>query len=176
VNVIRRVLITTVTTKDEEQKVIETLDITTNNCLAVSMEIKWKTEMNQVQQLQIGVYMTHVNLLPGHMGIVQFSAMCAAYRANNFMTVVQFGECLRDRASDKFTAKAHGWFEAARAKGTNAHEIECNPRNPFTVCAVSFRPGYRGTQSVLTSRSRSARFASYLRSELIVQDFEFPGL
>jgi coatomer protein complex subunit alpha (xenin) len=98
VGIIRRVLVTTVSTKDEEQRVLEALETAKNYCLAVSMELKRKTEASAARGLEIALYMTHVRLAPPHLRIVLHSAMRAAIKAENFLSTVSAATRLLDLA------------------------------------------------------------------------------
>jgi hypothetical protein len=64
---IQRVLVARVSTRDEERKVIDTLDVARNDCLAASIKTKIETEANADRKIEFTVDLTHVKLESAHL-------------------------------------------------------------------------------------------------------------
>jgi coatomer protein complex subunit alpha (xenin) len=180
--IMKRVLITTVSTREEEQKVFEVIEIAKNYCLAVSMELKRKTEQNPARNLEIALYMTHLVLAPAHLRIVLHSAMRAAVKAKNFLNVVSVGSRLIDLSpTEKVADQARAAVTAALTHNTNALQVKYDPRNPFSVCAGSVTPIRRGDPSVACPLCKSVYSPTFkgqvcLVCELSEVGADCPGL
>jgi coatomer protein complex subunit alpha (xenin) len=165
--IMKRVLVSTVATKEDEQKILEVLDIAKNYCLAVSMELQRKTETNATRKLEIALYMTHLKLAAPHLRIVLHSAMRAALQAGNYVTAIGLAQRLVQLdPPQKVLEQARAAITTASAKNTNALTIEYSEQT-FNVCARSLKPLYRGKPSVFCPLCKSV-YAPAFKGQLCV--------
>ena len=150
VNIIRRGMLASVQTKEEEQKVLDTINIAMKYALGVSMEISRKTETDTARGIEYAAYFTHVGLLPSHERLALQSAMRVCMKAKNYLTAKPIIQRLLDLSPpEKVANMARTHLSVAAKNATNAYQIDYNERNPFVVCAVSMKPIYRGKQSIV---------------------------
>jgi hypothetical protein len=85
-DIIRRVLVATVSTRDEERKVIDTLDVARNDCLAASIKTKIETGANAARKIEFAVYLTHVKLESAHLQLALLFAIQVTLTNKNYLT------------------------------------------------------------------------------------------
>ena len=143
-------MLASVQTKEEEQKVLDTINIAMKYGLGVSMEISRKTETDTARGIEYAAYFTHVGLLPSHERLALQSAMRVCMKAKNYLTAKPIIQRLLDLSPpEKVANMARTHLSVAAKNATNAYQIDYNERNPFVVCAVSMKPIYRGKQSIV---------------------------
>ncbi|KAH0787356.1 Coatomer, alpha subunit [Histomonas meleagridis] len=143
--IIHKVMLLTVNTHEEEQKLLEIIDIAKNYCLAVNLETTRKTESNQARAIELALYLTHLKLIPSHLRIVLQSAMRVTMRAGNYLSAKTVCSRLLNLAPPEKVAKqAQTALALIQQKGTNQYNVEYDERNPFEICALSMKPIYRG--------------------------------
>ena len=149
INAIRRSIVSTVSTKEESQKISDFINVAMNYALGVSMEIERKSESNLSRSLELAVYFTHVKLLPSHELLALQSSMRLAMKLKNFITAKSLIQRLLDLSPpEKIAAPAKQYLQTAISNPSNELEIDYNDRNPFVVCSKSHKPIYRGKSSV----------------------------
>ena len=148
--IIHRAMLASVQTKEEEQKVMDTIKIAMKYDLGVTMELARKSETDPARGIEFAVYFTHVGLLPSHERLALQSAMRVCIKAHNYVTAKPIIQRLLDLAPpEKVANTARQQLAIAMQKQSNAHQIDYNERNPFVVCAVSMKPIYRGKPSIV---------------------------
>jgi coatomer protein complex subunit alpha (xenin) len=147
--IIRRVLVATVSTRDKERKVIETLDVARNYCLAVSIEMKRQTEANTTRKIELAVYLTHVRLEAVHLHLVLQLAMKVAIEKKNYLTAKSIITRFLDLSPPiKQAELAQRKLAQVQANATNAVQIDYDDRIAFSICGMSMKPIYRGKASI----------------------------
>lgn len=148
--VIRRVVTATVVTKEDEQKVLDTLSIATKYATGCALEIARKSESDTARALELAVYFTHVGLARSHERLALQSAVRAAMKAQNYLTAKSLITRLLDlEPGEKVAQSARNSLDTASRINTNALNINYNERNPFVVDVVSMTPIYRGKPSLV---------------------------
>jgi len=110
------------------------------------IEKKRKATTDKKAQTELAAYFTHVNLEPMHLCLTLRQAMSMNVKLKNFALASSFARRLLElNPSAKFAADARKVVAAAEQNNTNQVELSYDEKNPFTVCAESFVPLYRGT-------------------------------
>ena len=147
-SILRKVLIASVATREEEQKIAETIEVARNYCLAVALETKRKAETDPARALELAVYLTHIQLAPSHLKLVLQSAMRVALKSNDLLTARSIiTRLLQLQPNEKVASQCQMAMSKISSNPTNTHTIEYDERNPFNVCAMSMKPIYRGKSS-----------------------------
>ena len=147
-SILRKVLIASVATREEEQKIAEIIEVARNYCLAVALETKRKSETDPARALELAVYLTHVQLAPSHLKLVLQSAMRVALKSNDLLTARSvITRLLQLSPNEKIAKQCQMAMAKIQNNPTNTHTIEYDERNPFNVCAMSMKPIYRGKSS-----------------------------
>jgi len=103
------------------------------------------------QQLELSAYFTHCNLQPAHLALALNLAMTQSYKGGNFINAAAFARRVLElpslnHQSDIFS-KAQLVLKNSEQKARNAHALNYDERNPFTIDCKSLKPIYRGSPS-----------------------------
>eukprot|EP00657_Telonema_sp_P-1_P009167 TRINITY_DN3340_c0_g1_i6.p1 TRINITY_DN3340_c0_g1~~TRINITY_DN3340_c0_g1_i6.p1 ORF type:complete len:1213 (-),score=418.95 TRINITY_DN3340_c0_g1_i6:266-3904(-) len=98
---------------------------------------------------ELAAYFTHFNLEPKHLVLALRQAMLLNFKAKNLVSAGSFAKRLLElNPSPKFAQEATKVHQASSSAESNAIQMDYDERNPFTVCAGSMKPIYRGNPSV----------------------------
>ena len=138
------------TTEAAEAK--ELIGIVVEYILGLQIELKRKevaaTDPSQVARIaELSAYFTHCNLQPAHVQLTLRSAMNNAVKLKNFGAAYNFGRRLLDLAPKPEIAQTTQRVLQLCEQNALRDEftIDYDERNPFVICAASFKPIYRGT-------------------------------
>ncbi|EAY21451.1 cotamer alpha, putative [Trichomonas vaginalis G3] len=146
---IRRVIVTSVQTKEEEQKILDCLHIATKYAIGCLLELTRKSETDPTRNLELAVYFTHVGLARSHERLTLQSAVRMAMKYHNYLTAKSLISRLLDlEPNEKIAGQARASLEQANKVGTNALNINYNERNPFFIDVIGKTPIYRGKPSI----------------------------
>jgi len=130
----------------------ELISIVIEYILGLQIEMKRKettaADPTQVQRIaELGAYFTHCNLQPGHVLLTLRSAMNSAVKLKNFGQAYNFGRRLLDLAPKPDIAQTTQRVLQLCEQNALKDEftIDYDERNPFVICAASYKPIYRGT-------------------------------
>jgi len=150
IGLIRKSTMASVNTKEEMQKILDSINTAMNYSLGVQMEIMRKTENDPGRLIELAVYFTHVKMIASHERLTLQSAMRVAMKYKNHITAKPIIQRLLDLSpAEKIATPARQALQTVNSNLKNEIEIEYNERNPFIVCAVSKKPIYRGKSSVM---------------------------
>lgn len=113
-----------------------------------------KTPAGAIRVAELAAYFSHCNLLPVHVQLTLRSAMAIAIKMKNFATAYNMARRLLDlNPKPDIVEKAQQALEVCEQGGLKDESplVDYDERNPFVVCASSFKPIYRGNSSVSCS-------------------------
>ena len=104
---------------------------------------------------ELAAYFTHMRLQPVHLMLTLRTAMNLLFKLKNYRTAASMARRLlelgpKPDVATKTRQVLHACEKAVKAaedggSGTGDHDpIDYSEHNPFTVCAASYRPIYRG--------------------------------
>eukprot|EP00656_Telonema_subtile_P053056 TRINITY_DN755_c0_g5_i1.p1 TRINITY_DN755_c0_g5~~TRINITY_DN755_c0_g5_i1.p1 ORF type:complete len:1221 (+),score=445.38 TRINITY_DN755_c0_g5_i1:103-3765(+) len=97
---------------------------------------------------ELAAFFTHFNLEPKHLVLALRQAMLLNFKAKNLMSAASFSKRLLElNPPPKFAQEATKVLQASGSAESNALQMDYDERNPFTVCAGSMKPVYRGNPS-----------------------------
>jgi len=99
---------------------------------------------------ELAAYFTHFNLEPKHLVLALRQAMLLHYKAKNHLCAAAFSKRLLElNPPPRFGQEATKVLQASgQSSDGNAMQMDYDERNPFTVCAASMKPIYRGNPSI----------------------------
>jgi len=139
-----------VETKQETTEAIQLLGICKEYMVGLQMEIERKTQPKQTPEQQkrlceMAAYFTHCNLQPVHLVLTLRTALNLAFKIKNFKTAASFARRLLELGPKPDVAQqTRKILQACDKNPTNAVSMNYDELNPFTICAVSYTPLYRG--------------------------------
>lgn len=99
--------------------------------------------------LQLAAYFTHCNLQPIHQVLTLRTAMTLAYKMKCFKTAGAFARRLLELGPKPEVAQyTRKILQACDQTPNDAVQLNYDEHNPFTICAYSFTPIYRGKPEV----------------------------
>jgi len=137
-------------TKQETTEALQLLGICKEYIVGLQMEIQRKTLPKQTAEQQkrlceMAAYFTHCNLQPVHLVLTLRTALNLAFKVKNFKTAASFARRLLELGPKPDVAQqTRKILQACDKNPTNAVSMNYDELNPFTICAVSFTPLYRG--------------------------------
>uniref|UniRef100_UPI00398F0CAA coatomer subunit alpha n=1 Tax=Pristiophorus japonicus TaxID=55135 RepID=UPI00398F0CAA len=138
---------------DNKQEVAEAQQLITicrEYIVGLSMEIERKklpkaTLDQQKRICEMAAYFTHCSLQPVHMILVLRTAVNLLFKLKNFKTAASFaGRLLELGPKPDVGQQTRKILAACEKTPTDAHQLNYDMHNPFDICAVSYKPIYRG--------------------------------
>ena len=100
------------------------------------------------RSLELAAYFTHCELQPGHQILTLRTAANLAFKMQNFKTAMSFGRRLLNLGPRPEVASiVRKILQASERNPVDAIELSYDEHNPFSVCAWSYVPIYRGKPS-----------------------------
>ena len=144
-DIMHHVAVAVVSTREEEQKLLDSLETAKTYYLAVTLEMTRKSEPEGARHIELATYLTYLKLIPSHIRLVLQSAMRVLTKGGNFLTCKIICQRLLDMGPNEKVAKqAQQILMICNQKASNRYEIDFDERNPFVVCAMTMKPIYRG--------------------------------
>lgn len=111
---------------------------------------------------ELAAYFTHFNLEPKHLVLALRQAMLLNFKAKNLVSASSFAKRLLElNPSPKLAQEATKVLQATGAAESNALKMDYDERNPFTVCAGSMKPIYRGNPAISCAFCGAQYFPQY---------------
>jgi len=139
-----------VDTKQELTEAQQLLNICKEYMVGLNMEIARKelpkaTAAQQQRLCEMAAYFTHCNLQPVHLVLTLRTALNLAFKIKNFNTAASFARRLLELGPKPEVAQqTRKILQACDKNTTNAVKLQYDELNPFTICAISYTPLYRG--------------------------------
>jgi coatomer protein complex subunit alpha (xenin) len=151
--VLRKIPFVVCTTKPQLNDLRKLLAICREYVLAMCVELHRREEAKSQpvssRVCELAAYFTHFNIEPKHLVLALRQAMLLNFKAKNLVSASSFAKRLLElNPSPKFTQEATKVHQASAKAESNALQMDYDDRNPFTVCAGSLKPIYRGNPSV----------------------------
>lgn len=160
--------LTLVKTKPEATKGSEMIAVCKEYILGLQMELYRKTLpkedlQDQRRSLELAAYFTHCSMNPAHLMLALRTAMNLSYRLGYFKNATGFCRRLLELGpSGDLVAQTRKLLKASENQNDSAAEkLEYDEHNPFTVCAKSYKPIYRGKPGVQCSFCGAAYMPEY---------------
>ncbi|KAJ3234584.1 hypothetical protein HDU81_001312 [Chytriomyces hyalinus] len=150
VNIIQSLLFTVASRRSESDEIQQLLVVAREYILGLKMELSRRDPSTAPKRaIELAAYFTHCQLQPLHLQLVLSSAMTAAYKYKNFNTACQFARRLLEMGpSQAMALKARKLLAACENNQNDEITLDYNQHNPFSVCAASYTPIYRGSPSL----------------------------
>lgn len=152
--ILRSVPLLLVQTRKDESEARELINICRNYILGLKMETERKslpksTPVEQKRVCELAAYFTHCNLQPKHQILTLRAALNMFFKAKNYKTASAFGRRLVELGPDPEVAQqARKILQACANNLQDEFTINYDEHNPFTICAFSFTPIYRGKPEI----------------------------
>ncbi|KAG9287253.1 hypothetical protein G9A89_008883 [Geosiphon pyriformis] len=153
-SILHAILLVVVSKKSEIDEVNQLIEVCREYIIGLSMEqVRRKLSLENPEStkrsLELAAYFTHCQLQPAHLQLSLRSAMSLSNRAKNCLTASTFARRLLELAPPPQVATQARQIQSVCDK-TPRDEIplDYDQYNPFVVCAISYKPIYRGSASV----------------------------
>lgn len=157
----RALLLTTLLLSvDSKQEILEAkqlLEVCREYVLGLVMEIDRKglpkeSVEEAKRSAELAAYFTHIHLQPVHLMLTLRTAMNLLFKLKNYATAASMARRLLELGPKPDVATKTRQVLLACEKATNSsssgsgdeHPLNYSEHNPFTVCAASYTPIYRG--------------------------------
>lgn len=148
-SILHAVPLLVVESRKEVDDVKELATVARDYCVALRVELQRKALKDDPEQAvraaELAAYFTHCNLQPVHLALSLRGAMTVFFKLKNFATAAGFARRLLE-LSPPATAATQAKQVLAACEKTPRDEVQVayDARNPFTVCAATLAPIYRG--------------------------------
>eukprot|EP00884_Botryococcus_braunii_P010188 jgi/Botrbrau1/19170/Bobra.0077s0079.1 len=148
-NLLAVIPLTVVDTRREVDELKELISIAKEYNIGLRCELERKSSTEPNRQAELAAYFTHAKLQPGHAVLSLRSAMILFYKLKNFSTAATFCRRLLEmNAPQKISEQARQVLAACEKSPVDAVQLNYDPRNPFTICSITFTPIYQGNKFV----------------------------
>lgn len=143
-----------VDTKQEITEAQNLLRVCKEYVVGISMELYRKglgksSAEEQQRSLELAAYFTHCELQPGHQILTLRTAVNLAFKMKNYKMAMSFGRRLLNLGPRPEVAQnIRKVVQACEKNPVDEMSIQYDEHNPFTVCASSYVPIYRGKPEV----------------------------
>lgn len=105
-----------------------------------------KSSLEEQKRLcEMAAYFTHCNLQSVHQILTLRTALNMFFKLKNFKTAGSFARRLLELGPRPEVAQqARKILQACELQPTDEHALEYDEHNPFTICAYTFKPIYKG--------------------------------
>uniref|UniRef100_A0A2M3YZ37 Coatomer subunit alpha n=1 Tax=Anopheles braziliensis TaxID=58242 RepID=A0A2M3YZ37_9DIPT len=139
-----------VDTRQELAEAQQLLTICREYVVGLQMETERKilpktTQEEQKRICELAAYFTHVNLQPVHQILTLRTALNLFFKLKNYKTAASFARRLLELGPRPEVAQqTRKILQACEVNEVNEHSLLYDEHNPFTICAVTYKPIYRG--------------------------------
>lgn len=153
-NILLSILFLSVDSREQIQECKQLLDICREYILGVSMEIERKslpkeTVADQIRSCEMAAYFTHIHLQPVHAILTLRTASTLFFKLKNFVTAGSFARRLLELGpKPEVATQTRRILQSCEKANTDEHQLNYSEHNPFSVCAASYTPIYRGKPEV----------------------------
>jgi len=169
--------------KDDEKEVRAVLAACREYKLAVRLMLTLRTgdQEDKARQMELAAYMTHCALEPAHLLLALNSAMRTAFKHQNYITAAGFARRLLElpEANSAKNAKLLGdakkVLTLSEQQARNAVKVDYDDRTPFSLCAGSLAPLYRGAEVVRSPYCGATYAASFKGSVCVIDGLSVVG-
>lgn len=139
-----------VETRQEIAEAQQLLQICKEYILGLKMETARKelpksTLEEQKRLCEMAAYFTHCNLQPVHQILTLRTALNLFFKLKNYKTAASFARRLLELGPRPEVAQqARKILQACDKNPVDEHQLQYDEHNPFSLCARTFRPIYRG--------------------------------
>lgn len=143
-----------VDTKQEVSEAQNLLRVCKEYVVGISMELYRKglgkaSPEDQKRSLELAAYFTHCELQPGHQILTLRTAVNLAFKMKNYKMAMSFGRRLLNLGPRPEVAQnIRKVVQACEKNPVDEMIVQYDEHNPFTVCASSYVPIYRGKPEV----------------------------
>jgi coatomer protein complex subunit alpha (xenin) len=136
---------------------------------------------DKARQMELAAYMTHCALEPAHLLLALNSAMRTAFKHQNYITAAGFARRLLElpEANSAKNAKLLGdakkVLTLSEQQARNAVKVDYDDRTPFSLCAGSLAPLYRGAEVVRSPYCGATYAASFKGSVCVIDGLSVVG-
>lgn len=100
---------------------------------------------DQKLSCELAAYFTHCNLQAVHQILTLRTALNMFFKLKNYKTASSFARRLLELGPRPDVAQqARKILQACELEPADEHKLEYDEHNPFSICAVTYRPIYRG--------------------------------
>jgi coatomer protein complex subunit alpha (xenin) len=148
----------------------------------IMLTAKAHDQEDGVRQMELASYMAHCALEPPHLILALNLAMSVCYKFQNFIHAAGFARRLLempDISSAKNAAlatKAKKVLQLSEQQARNAHKIDYDPAQPFTICAGSLTPIYKGVESIVSPFSGAVYLPRFKGSVCAIDGMSAVGI
>ena len=149
-NIILCIPLLVVETRQEIAEAQQLLTICREYVVGLQMETVRKTlpknTLDEQKRIcELAAYFTHVNLQPVHQILTLRTALNLFFKLKNYKTAASFARRLLELGPRPEVAQqARKILQACEMNETDEHTLHYDEHNPFTLCAVTYKPIYRG--------------------------------
>lgn len=143
-----------VDTKQEVSEAQNLLRVCKEYVVGISMELYRKglgkaTPEEQCRSLELAAYFTHCELQPGHQILTLRTAVNLAFKMKNYKMAMSFGRRLLNLGPrPEIAQNIRKVVQVCEKNPVDEISLQYDEHNPFTVCASSYVPIYRGKPEV----------------------------
>ncbi|KAI0464944.1 coatomer subunit alpha [Komagataella kurtzmanii] len=148
-SIIYTVVLSTVKTQEEEEKLFQVLQTCREYILGLSIELaRRQLSQDQVKRsLELAAYFTRAKLQPAHRVSALQVAMTQSFKHKNFISASYFsGEFLKLVTSGTRAEQAQKIKLKSDQIANDSIEIDFDPYAEFDICAGTFTPIYKGSR------------------------------
>ncbi|CRL04977.1 CLUMA_CG018001, isoform A [Clunio marinus] len=99
----------------------------------------------QKRLCELAAYFTHCSFQPVHQILTLRTALNMFFKMKNYKTAASFARRLLELGPRNDTAQqARKMLQACEAQPTDEHQLQYDEHNPFSLCAITYKPIYRG--------------------------------
>lgn len=144
------ILMLSVDSKQEITEAKQLLEICREYIIGLSMEVERKslpkaTIEDHKRSCEMAAYFTHVHLQPVHQILTLRTALNLFFKLKNFQTASSFAKRLLELGPKADVAsQTRKVLQACEKSGSDEHKLNYSEHNPFSACAASYTPIYRG--------------------------------
>uniref|UniRef100_U5EW24 Coatomer subunit alpha n=1 Tax=Corethrella appendiculata TaxID=1370023 RepID=U5EW24_9DIPT len=105
-----------------------------------------KSTLDEQKRLcELAAYFTHVSLQPVHQILTLRTALNMFYKLKNYKTAASFARRLLELGPRPEVAQqARKILQACEMNLVDEHNLQYDEHNPFSICAITYKPIYRG--------------------------------
>ncbi|CAO1311217.1 unnamed protein product [Diamesa hyperborea] len=105
-----------------------------------------KNTLDEQKRLcELAAYFTHCNFQPIHQILTLRTALNMFFKMKNYKTAASFARRLLELGPrNDIASQARKMLQACEAQPTDEHQLQYDEHNPFNLCAITYKPIYRG--------------------------------
>lgn len=112
-------------------------------------ELPKETSEDQKRNVELAAYFTHCDLERPHLILTLRTAMNLAFKLKNYRSASSFGRRLLDLGPGmEMMKQTRKILQVCEKNPVDEHPMEYDERNPFTICAKTYKPVYAGKPNV----------------------------